>query len=100
MLQSVADIQTAAAQCRAVALAGLIARAEKLHQQRTAAVAAAVDWLSGDLPADEVPSGCQRPAPDVFRCPSTFDCRGLGSCSVERMLLIRSPHVLQQNAFR
>lgn len=71
MLQSVADIQTAAAQCRAVALAGLIARAEKLHQQRTAAVAAAVDWLSGDLPADEVPSGCQRPAPDVFRCPST-----------------------------
>lgn len=54
MPQPVAEIQTAAAQSRAAALAGLIARAEKLHQQRSAAVTAALDWLSGDLPADEV----------------------------------------------
>jgi hypothetical protein len=52
--QTVAEVNAEAAQARSLALAALVARAERLHTLRTTAVAAALDWLHGHLPADEV----------------------------------------------
>lgn len=52
--KTVAEVNAEAAQARSLALAALVARAERLHTLRTTAVAAALDWLHGHLPADEV----------------------------------------------
>lgn len=53
-VQTVAEVQTEAAQARSSAVVALVARAERLHALRNSAISDALDWLQGDLPADEV----------------------------------------------
>lgn len=54
LAQTIAEVQAEAAQARSSTVVALVARAERLHALRTSATSAALDWLRGELPADEV----------------------------------------------